>query len=234
MAGLRKCAYCGGKDGRKKEAYETFQAAFDAAQYIEETRGIFLNVYQCPRGNGWHLTKNNAESELVIRKETVFQENNIPLRSPDGFWEYLADAAPEGEKAGRAIGSEKKPGQGKKNKKDAPIVKAACKPGETVRDLSGEIREVIKNVNIEKLFKIDLQNAFCAGMVKNILDGVVHQITVYAGNGENKPLESYTILIQDSVLQGKKIRRGSSIRATITGRSINGISVWRCDTAQSG
>jgi hypothetical protein len=234
MGYVRKCEHCGGKDGRKKDIYETFQTAFDAALHIEETRGIFLNVYQCPHGNGWHLTKNNAESEIVVRKETVFQENDIPLSSPDGFWEYLKDAVPEGGKAGAAVVSEKKPGQRKKTKKEAPIVKAECKPGKIIQDLSGEIMEFVRDVNIEKTFRIDLRHAFGAGMAKFFLDGAVHQITLYVENLENKRLESYTILIKDSLLQGKKTLRGAKIRVTVTGRSINGISVWCCDKAEFG
>jgi hypothetical protein len=229
MVYLRKCDYCGGKDGRKKDVYETFQAAFDSAKYIEEERGTFLNIYQCPHGNGWHLTKNNASSEIVIRKETLFQNNNIPLSSPDGSWEYLNDDASESEKTTTAIFAGEGTGQNKKNKKDMPISKVECRPGEIIKELSGEIMEFIKDANIEKVFKIDLQNAFCAGMIKNILDGVVHQITIYVENIENKQFESYTILIRDSLLQGKKIFRGNKIKVNLTGKSINGINIWCCD-----
>jgi len=39
---------------------------------------------------------------------------------------------------------------------------------------------------------------FCANMVKNILDGIIHQITVFVEN-HNK-IENYTILLMENRL----------------------------------
>jgi hypothetical protein len=221
---LRKCEYCKGKDGKKKDIYETFQSAFDTAKYIEEDRKTYLDVYPCPYGNGWHLTKNNASSEIIERKETLFQNNDIPLKSSNGSWEYLKNAHGEleEEKYTRANVTRKK-----KAIKDMPIKKMECQPNVIIKELSGRIMEFVKNVNIEKIFKINLQNVFCANLVKNILDGTVNQITIYAEN--KNQFESYTVLIMDRLLQGAKIARGKEITLKITGKTINGINAWCCD-----
>jgi hypothetical protein len=221
---LRKCEYCRSKDGKKKDVYETFQAAFDTAKYIEEDRNIYLNVYQCPYGNGWHLTKNDASSEIVERKEMLFQNNDIPLKSSDGSWEYIKDRA-GGIEEGQY--NEVTVKQTKNTGKDIPIKKMECQSEAAVKEVSGKIMECIKNVNIENIFKMNLQNVFCANMIKNILDDVVNQITIYVEN--NNQLESYTILIMDKLLQGNKIVRGNGITLNIIGKSINGINMWCCN-----
>ena len=95
MQHLRKCGYCRGKDGKPKDIYETFQLAVDTVKHIKENRGIFLNIYKCPQNNGWHLTKNNANSEFVEGKEALFQNNIFLLKSPNGFWEYIEDYVEE-------------------------------------------------------------------------------------------------------------------------------------------
>lgn len=37
--------------------YETEDGARRRADILERERNILLNVYSCPRGFGWHLTK---------------------------------------------------------------------------------------------------------------------------------------------------------------------------------
>jgi hypothetical protein len=223
---VRKCEYCRGKDGKEKDVYESFQAAFEAAKYIEKDRKIYLDVYRCPHGNGWHLTKNKMASEIIERKEMLFQNNDIPLRSSDGSWEYIKDMTRENE-------TEKEKNntmnimKNKNTRKDVPIKKRECQSEGMTRELSGKIMEFIKNVNIERMFKINLQNVFCANMIKNILDGVVNQITIYAEN--NNQIESYTILIMDRLLQSNKIVKCKEIKLNITGKSINGINTWCCN-----
>jgi hypothetical protein len=224
MPHLRKCEYCRGKDGKEKDVYETFQSAFDTAKYIEEYRKIFLNVYQCPHGNGWHLTKNNASSDIIERKEILFQNNNIPLKSSDGSWEYIKDMTNEIEEKEYNEGNIIK---NRNTRKDIPIKKIECQSELTIKELSGKIMEFIKNVSIEKIFKINLQNVFCAHMIKNILEGVVNQITIYVEN--NNQFESYTILIMDRLLENNKIVRGNEIKLNIIGKSINGINMWCCN-----
>jgi hypothetical protein len=92
---LSKCVHCRGQDGKGKDTYATFQMAFDTAKFVEENRGIYLTVYKCPHSNGWHLTKSDASSEITGRKETLFQNNDIPLKSSDGSWEYYSDEPDE-------------------------------------------------------------------------------------------------------------------------------------------
>jgi hypothetical protein len=223
-----KCEYCRGKNGKKKDIYETFQRAFDAAEHIRGDRGIFLNVYPCPHGKGWHLTKNNAPSGLNDRRELLFQNNNIPLSSPDGSWEYVTDDASEDENNDAPRG---KAGTTGKGKAQAPIVRMECGGETAAQEISGKIMELIKGVDIGKIFKINVENVFCASMAKDILDDTVSQITVHVKNTESCRLESYTILIKDRLLRSKKLRKGSAIQLSILEKSINGISVWFCDQA---
>jgi len=44
-------------DGRAKESYETHADAQRRANIIMNERNVSLDVYECPYGNGWHLTK---------------------------------------------------------------------------------------------------------------------------------------------------------------------------------
>jgi len=222
MQHLRKCEYCKGKDGKPKDIYETFQLAVDTVKHIEESRGIFLNIYKCPQGNRWHLTKNNANSEFVERKETLFQNNNIPLKSSNGFWEYIEDYVEDI--------NEELHIQSKLIQKEIPIHKIEC-ISETKLKISGKIIEFYKNVDIEKIFKINLQNIFCANIVKNILDGIIHQITIFVEN--HNIIESYTILIMEKLLNGNKIIKGNKITMNIVGKSINGINMWCCNSVLS-
>jgi hypothetical protein len=232
MFPICKCEYCKDKDGKKKNVYETFQAAFDTAKYIEEKRDIYLSVYPCPHGNGWHLTKNNAPSKIIDRSEMLLQDNNIPLESPDGSWVYIKDSAREIDEEEEAVyrryyGDSCNTTTGAQNvSKTKPIIKMECKPDAIIKELSGKIMELIKDVNIEKIFKINLQNVFCAGMVKNILEGTINQITIYVEN--NSQLESYTILLMDTILQANKIVKGAEITVSLIGKSINGIAMWCC------
>ena len=45
------CSHCG------KNIYNDKLEAQGVANYREQEDGIPLNVYPCPFGNGWHLTK---------------------------------------------------------------------------------------------------------------------------------------------------------------------------------
>lgn len=51
------CSHCTGTDGTPKMTYETEDGARRRADILERERNILLNVYSCPRGFGWHLTK---------------------------------------------------------------------------------------------------------------------------------------------------------------------------------
>jgi hypothetical protein len=51
------CNSCVGGDGLPKEAYQTQDTAQKRANILRKERSVLLQVYECPRGNGWHLTK---------------------------------------------------------------------------------------------------------------------------------------------------------------------------------
>jgi DNA-directed RNA polymerase subunit RPC12/RpoP len=51
------CEYCTDEKGENKKLYTTKEAAQKRADLIYKERDIFLNVYECPHSNGWHLTK---------------------------------------------------------------------------------------------------------------------------------------------------------------------------------
>jgi hypothetical protein len=227
MPRLRKCAQCRGQDGAAKDDYETFQAALDTARYIEENRKIYLDVYECPVDSGWHLTKRNADSELNDRTETILQKNGIPVKSPSGLWEFIKDESNvtqsgKNKCAGATAG---KP----KIRKSVPILKIECKAGTNIAGVSGKVMEIVENVDIEKLFGINTESPFCAVFTKNILDGIVHQITVYAENKKSKQLESYTVLFKKDLLGKRKINKGAQIKLYVTGKAINNVKMW-CGT----
>jgi hypothetical protein len=223
MLHLRKCDLCKGKDGKKKDIYETFQAALDTAQYIEEDRGLSLKTYKCPHGNGWHLTKTGEAAEFHDRKEAMFLNNDIPLSSSDGSWLYVRDEANENnhDKDGRKAAV-------KKQHLPAPIHKVACKPEITITELTGKVMEIVKNVDIEKIFRINLQNPFSAGLTKNILDGIVNQVTIFAENNKKNRLDSYTVLIKNDLQKNIRLSKGTQVKMDITGKSINNVNMWCC------
>jgi len=47
---------CPDSNGKYKQLYETKEAAEKRARIILEERREKLNIYPCPRQNGWHLT----------------------------------------------------------------------------------------------------------------------------------------------------------------------------------
>lgn len=51
------CPDCLDSHGRPKEAYEAHADAQRRANIIMNERNVSLDVYECPYGNGWHLTK---------------------------------------------------------------------------------------------------------------------------------------------------------------------------------
>jgi hypothetical protein len=227
MLRLRKCDFCKGKDGKKKDVYETFQAALDTAQYIEENRGISLNIYQCPRGNGWHLTKTGEAEEFHDRKDSMFLNNDIPLSSSDGSWLYVRDEANENNENNYNKDDRKTAGK-KQSNQSAPIHKVECKPEKTITELAGKVMEIVKNVDIEKIFRINMQNPFGAVLTKNILDGIVNQITIFAENSRKNRLDSYTVLIKNDLQKNIRLRKGTQVKMDITGKSINNVNMWCC------
>ena len=62
----KPCEPCG------KNSYETKKGAERRAKIGEAERGVLLNVYRCPKGNGWHLTSKVDDSEKLVRYTTKF------------------------------------------------------------------------------------------------------------------------------------------------------------------
>ena len=229
MFHINKCEYCRGKDGKQKDIYATFQSAFDTAKFVEKERGIYLNVYECPYGNGWHLTKNDTSSEIFKRKEILFQRNDIPINSPDGSWEFIK-SEPDGnnELNDNEIDNIIVDKINKEFQKN-PIVKIECRQDVKNLILIGKVMEIIENINIEKVFNINIQNIFCEKLIKNILDGIVDQITVYKENEDNGQLESYTVLLKRELIKKNSIEKGNYIKLNIVVKTINSINRWCCD-----
>jgi predicted N-acyltransferase len=47
---------CKSSDGSIKNLYLSYEDAYKKTSYLLKTNTI-LNIYQCPNGYGWHLTK---------------------------------------------------------------------------------------------------------------------------------------------------------------------------------
>jgi hypothetical protein len=224
MPTLRKCEYCRGKDGKQKDIYETIQDAIETAKFIEVERGIFLNVYECPYKNGWHLTKNNAESNIHERQISIFKNNNIPIKSNgEILWEFEQEEINKEDENTILENNEHK----KINKKPDPIKKIECTNEKYEIVIHGKIMEIIENINIEKTFKINTENVFAYNLLKPNLVGIINQITVYVKN--NETIESYTILIQKELLLKYKIKKENIIKTKIINKNINNVNKWVCN-----
>lgn len=225
MRRLNKCKHCRGKDGKQKDIYVTLQSALDTMEFVKENRGIYLNVYECPHGNGWHLTKNDASPEILERKEILFQKNNIPVNSLDGSWEFIKSDFEENNKFINKIDNIKVDKNNKGYKKN-PIVKIEYKQDIKNLMLTGKVMEIIRDVDIERKFNINVQNIFFAKEIKNILDGMVDQITVYKENKNNDQIESYTVLLKRELIKKYGIKKGNDVKLNIIGKTINNVNVW--------
>ena len=53
------CSCCG-KDGKKKMLYSTEGEALIVAEHRSKVIGVPLHVYQCPNGEGFHITSNQG------------------------------------------------------------------------------------------------------------------------------------------------------------------------------
>lgn len=56
----RKCSYCSGRDRKPKESYRSKADAARRAEIIHQETGQSLKMYECKRGEGWHLTKDKS------------------------------------------------------------------------------------------------------------------------------------------------------------------------------
>jgi hypothetical protein len=221
----RKCKRCRGQDGNEKDVYETAGAATDAAEFIEKDRGLRLKVYECPHGNGWHLTKGNASAESSGSVDILSGARGLGAVS----WELVKTEDSCGNT--ESITKDNQHEHQHKHDQHAPIVKANCKYSDQRVSVSGKVIEIIDSVNIEKIFKMDLTNTLWSrtGAVKELFDGAVSQITVYAACAAKNRMDSYTILIKKDFIKKNKITKGNSVTLNITGISINNIKVWYCN-----
>ncbi len=48
---------CTGRDKQPKKLYESKASAERRASILYREKGAFLDIYQCPKGQGWHLKK---------------------------------------------------------------------------------------------------------------------------------------------------------------------------------
>jgi len=48
---------CKSSDGSIKNLYLSYEEAYKEASYLLKINTTILNIYQCPNGYGWHLTK---------------------------------------------------------------------------------------------------------------------------------------------------------------------------------
>ena len=50
------CSYCHSRDGNYKLTYPDINIAERRAEALEATAGKIMRPYECPHGEGWHLT----------------------------------------------------------------------------------------------------------------------------------------------------------------------------------
>jgi hypothetical protein len=214
---VKLCVYCKGGDGTAKEIYANKEEALRRAEYIKGERGTALKAYPCPKSSGWHLTKDSTEAD----------EDDYIARAPvytgKISWEYYTwdgaeKSAPQRGPAGGAGYGVRKPAYKK------PIVKIEGKAGKSVT-LSGKILELIKGVDIEKLFNIKLENPFSAHIAKDFVDGEYYQITVFTEDDGTDKIKSWTALLKKPEI---KIAKDDSVKITLTGKNINRKNIWHC------
>jgi hypothetical protein len=222
---LKKCNYCKGKDGKNKDVYETLEFAMDTIKHLEKERNIYLNPYSCPHGNGYHLTKNNADTEIKQRKESILQNNGIPLKSSgqsDVSWEYENTEDNE-----ENVDEEYKTNREKNNKKqETQIIKVLPDENNKIDIIEGKVIEIISRIDIGKYFNINLNNAICANIFKELLKDPICQITIYT-NSETKNIKnSFTILMSNEILKQNKIVKGNVLKINIKCKSYNNKKIW--------
>ena len=226
---LQKCRYCKGKDGKDKDIYETYELAFNTIKYIEENRKIILNIYKCPYNNGWHLTKNNAYSINNISKDIVLQNDNIPIRASDGSWEFIKDEFNEEIIIYEDYTDEKILEKNIEKNYSDPISRVECKSTEKINSLTGKVIEIVENINIEKIFKINSLKEIENEVIKSIFEIKNNQITIFVDNKENNNINSYSIIIKKKLFKKYNIVKGSKISLNLEGVFINNIYRWYCN-----
>ncbi|MDR2097024.1 MAG: hypothetical protein LBP37_00720 [Spirochaetaceae bacterium] len=221
--GIKICPHCTGSDGNSKEIYDSPEEAMQRAEHIKETRGVQLKIYRCEYGNGWHLTKKNLPDEAFNHRCEILVRNGIPLSPVTNSrvaWEFIEDTdkddVPALRTAAPVLPSYKK-----------PIVRVECKTNSKDILLTGKVTEIIKNVNIEKVFNINLESAITASLFKDFTDEPHHQITVHAENSEGG-INSYTVLVKKSFMQKIGITKGANVKIFIGKKQIINKNIWYC------
>jgi hypothetical protein len=224
---LKKCYYCKGRDGKNKDIYETLDFAMATIKHLERERNIYLNPYPCPYGKGYHLTKNNAGAGIGHRKEIIFQNNGIPLKSSGKSnipWEYAQTAEDDHEENSKA---EPVPRSRKNNtEKDIPIVKTPPEEHNRLRTIEGKVVEIIEKIDIGNYFNVNPENTIVAVIFKDLLRDTICQLTVYADSGNKNTKNSFTILAERRLLRQNKIAKGNVIKITIRCKSYNNSKIW--------
>ena len=72
-----RCAVCRSPDRKLKPAYKTETDARIRAELLRREQGVFLSVYECEHGYGWHLTNTDYLSSLfnLLSNEPIRAEN---------------------------------------------------------------------------------------------------------------------------------------------------------------
>jgi hypothetical protein len=223
---LEKCDCCKGKGGKNKDIYKTLEFAMDTIKHLEKERNIYLNPYLCPYGNGYHLTKNNADTEIKQRKKIIFQNNGIPLKSSNQsevLWEY--ENVEDNEE--KNIEEEYRIHEEINNRKqETPIIKVLPEENNSLNIIEGKVIEIIDKIDIEKYFNVNLENVICANIFKELLKDTICQTTIYT-NFENKDRKnSFTILVEKRILKQNKVEKGNIIKVNIKCKSYNNIKIW--------
>jgi hypothetical protein len=222
---LKKCNYCKGTDGKNKDIYGTLEFAMDTIKHLEKERNIYLNLYPCPHGNGYHLTKNNANTEVKQRRKSILQNNGIPLKSSgqsDVSWEYenIEDTEED-------IDEEYKINREKNNKKqEIPIIKVLPGENDKINFIEGKVIEIINKIDIGKYFNVNLENSICANIFKELLEDTICQITIYTNSRTENTKNSFTILMKNEILKQNKIVKGNVLKINIKCKSYNNKKVW--------
>jgi hypothetical protein len=216
-----KCEYCRGQDGEEKDIYATRRAAGEMARRFEQEHDILLAVYPCPRGNGFHLTRDRDTPQDIPRKSTGALS-----------WEYVGPEAASG--MGRDTPPVKPP---LSKKQDRPIRKVAGGNTTREREITGTVMEIIENIDVEKLFQINRDNVFALHFLQPYLTGGITQITLYSKQGASGPgergqdgkpaIQSYTALLPTAGIP-KKLRKGQQLTLRAIGKTINQVNRWVC------
>ncbi len=70
--------FCTDSNGNRKNLYATYKDALKAKSKAEAKRNVELEIYECPEGEGWHLTHRKEIRSLPT-------STKVPTSSKRGF-----------------------------------------------------------------------------------------------------------------------------------------------------